>query len=228
MLLLSGSSLTGRLLAIRGRRHLSTSSKTIIGKILHGTAPSDQEKRVQDEHTHDTHSKLLARGKYVHEMQSKPAISEYVPTEFDLDHTIVHQIKPEATEDYAGLISERYSQIAADPENKVNLVGSWQTIIGDLDQAVHIWEYRGYPGYHNTMARLQSSEEHRQFERKLAPMLRGRKNEICLEFAFWLTSPPNEHGKVYELRTYELKVRHMMAVCINTNMLRSLDAYLTG
>lgn len=125
---------------------------------------------------------------------------------------IVHQIKPEASDDYAGLVSERYNKIANEWENQVNLVGSWQTLVGELDQAVHIWEYRGYPGYHHTMNRLRSSEEHRQFERKLAPMLRGRRNEICLEFAFWLTSPPSERGKVYELRTYELKVFFLVGI----------------
>lgn len=131
-------------------------------------------------------------------------------------------MKPEALEDYQGLMyvvfcydkymysflnsAENYSKIAGDPENKVNLVGSWNTIIGTLDQAIHIWEYRGYPGFHHTQRRLQASAEFQRFQRQLAPMLRERKNEICLEFAFWLTSPPNEHGKVYELRTYQLKV----------------------
>jgi hypothetical protein len=37
-------------------------------------------------------------------------------------------------------------------------------------------------------------------------MLQTRTNQICLEFAFWATSPPAVHGGIYELRTYELKV----------------------
>lgn len=37
-------------------------------------------------------------------------------------------------------------------------------------------------------------------------MLLNRYSQICLEFAFWKTSPPAVHGGIYELRTYELKV----------------------
>lgn len=58
-------------------------------------------------------------------------------------------------EEYKQLVAEYYPQLAGDQENNVNLVGSWETTMGgDLDQVVHMWEYRGYVGYEATMARV--------------------------------------------------------------------------
>ncbi|KAI9202855.1 NIPSNAP-domain-containing protein [Polychytrium aggregatum] len=157
-------------------------AQSIVKSILHGVSEDDSPfQEVQD-----THSKLLARGKYVHELQ-------------------IHDVKPEAWDDYLGLVGERYTKVAEDPAFKVKLFGSWTTEIGDLDQAVHVWEYNHYPGYTETKALLAQDLAHREFEKKLRPMLRQRKNQIMLEFAFWAGSPPAAHGGVYELRTYQLK-----------------------
>ncbi|CAJ0837880.1 16224_t:CDS:10 [Entrophospora sp. SA101] len=164
----------------------SVKSKTssIVHSILHGSAATKEE----DKHTH---SKLIARGKYVHEFQK-------------------HKIKPEYVDDYIKLISLHYPRIANDPDNSVHLCGSWQTEIGDLDTFVHIWEYYGYTGYHDTYNRLNNDSQYQQFLKKVRPMLLNRYSQICLEFAFWKTSPPAVHGGIYELRTYELKPGNLL------------------
>ena len=69
-----------------------------------------------------------------------------------------------------------------------------------------MWEYKGYKGHQMTLESLSQDEKHADFERKLRPMLRQRSNQMCLEFAFWATSPPAERNGIYELRTYTLKV----------------------
>jgi len=146
--------------------------------ILHGTPEFREEER-------QTHSKIIARGKYVHELQK-------------------HKIKPDRVEDYIKLVSENYPRIANDPKNLVHLCGSWQTEIGDLDSFVHIWEYQGYTGYHETHNRLKNDQHYQKFDKELRPMLQNRNNQICQEFGFWATSPPAVHGGIYELRSYKL------------------------
>ncbi|CAJ0748480.1 24100_t:CDS:10, partial [Entrophospora sp. SA101] len=154
----------------------SVKSKTssIVHSILHGSSATKEE----DKHTH---SKLIARGKYVHEFQK-------------------HKIKPEYVDDYIKLISLHYPRIANDPDNSVHLCGSWQTEIGDLDTF----------GYHDTYNRLNNDSQYQQFLKKVRPMLLNRYSQICLEFAFWKTSPPAVHGGIYELRTYELKPGNLL------------------
>ncbi|PKY47740.1 NIPSNAP-domain-containing protein [Rhizophagus irregularis] len=152
---------------------------SIFQDILYGN-PQIKEEDSQ------AHSKLIARGKYVHEIQK-------------------HKIKPDCVEDYIKLISEHYPRIANNPKNSVHLCGSWQTEIGDLDSFFHIWEYQGYTGYHETLNQLKNDQYHQNFVKKLRPMLQNRKSQICLEFAFWATSPPAALGGIYELRSYRLK-----------------------
>lgn len=127
---------------------------------------------------------------------------------------LVHQVKPEAWEDYVGSVyvyetnssrTEEYARIAKDPQFKVSLFGSWDTEVGKLDQAIHIWEYNNYPGYTETMQLLKADPQFLAFQRKLAPMLRSRSNQMLLEFSFWDGSAPAIPGGIYELRSYTLK-----------------------
>ncbi|CAG8506875.1 6061_t:CDS:10 [Funneliformis caledonium] len=171
---------------------IKSKASSLVQSILHGSQAIREEEN-------QTHSKLIARGKYVHELQSINLIPEFE-----------HKIKPDCVEDYIRLISEYYPRIANDPENSVHLCGSWQTEIGDLDTFVHIWEYQGYIGYDETHNRLKKDHHYQKFIKELRPMLQSRYNQICLEFAFWQTSPPAVNGGIYELRTYELEPGNLL------------------
>ena len=59
-------------------------------------------------------SQVLARGKYVHSI-------------------VFHQVKPDKVDEYVELVGSWYPRMAKMPENKVNLVGSWRTEVGDCD-----------------------------------------------------------------------------------------------
>ena len=59
-------------------------------------------------------SEVLARGKYVHSI-------------------VFHEVKPDKVDEYVQLVGEWYPKMANMPENKVNLVGSWRTEVGDSD-----------------------------------------------------------------------------------------------
>lgn len=98
--------------------------------------------------------------------------------------------------------------------------------INALRLLVHIWEYKGYPGHHNTQARLAQDpvcvisskrslfshthfflmQVYQEFLKQLRPLLVSRENNVMLEFSFWQTSPPMVTDGIYELRKYNLKV----------------------
>lgn len=59
-------------------------------------------------------SQVLARGKYVHSI-------------------VFHQVKPDKVDEYIQLTGEFYPKMANTLENKVHLVGSWRTEVGDCD-----------------------------------------------------------------------------------------------
>ncbi|KAJ3224564.1 hypothetical protein HK099_008245 [Clydaea vesicula] len=176
--------------SFRSNRYFSVSSevsneekgkvKTFVKSILHGNEAIKAD-------LSSTYSKTLDRGKYVHEKQ-------------------VHLVKPEAWDDYQGLVATHYKRMNEMEEFKVKLFGSWDVEIGEsLDQAVHIWEYNNYPGYISTHDLLKKDEKYQQFLKELRPMLRSRSNQMLLEFSFWDSKISQKPNGIYELRTYVLK-----------------------
>lgn len=59
-------------------------------------------------------SQILARGKYVHSI-------------------VFHDVKPDHVDEYVELVGGWYPKVAKNSENKVNLVGSYRTEVGDCD-----------------------------------------------------------------------------------------------
>ncbi|KAI8990883.1 hypothetical protein BDF20DRAFT_7104 [Mycotypha africana] len=151
----------------------------ILEAVLYG---SKKVKEIEQQ----THSKMLARGKYVHELQ-------------------IHRVKPDKVDEYIELVSKHLPKIANDPLNEVNLCGSWSVDIGEQDTFIHIWEYKGYPGRRRTHENLQTQKDHRHYSKKLKDLVRSRENHIMLEFSFWQTSPPKVTNGIFELRKYNLK-----------------------
>ncbi|KAK7204226.1 NIPSNAP-domain-containing protein [Myxozyma melibiosi] len=158
-------------------------SSGLIKSFLFGSEESKREIETLEK----SYSSQLMRGKYVHEIT-------------------YHQVRPESSPEYVKLISEVYPAIAADPENKVKLVGSWRTVVGDLDTFVSIWEYNGYAGFHETNFRTHHDPKFVDYLARLRPLLRSRSNKLVQEFSFWGgTAAPRSLGGVFELRTYELQ-----------------------
>lgn len=84
-------------------------AKGIVNSILHGSSGIPGN-------FNDTYSKLLSRGKSVHELS-------------------IHNVKPEAIDEYKDVIKSLNSRISADPKIPARLFGSFITEIGELDQA---------------------------------------------------------------------------------------------
>ncbi|GHJ84065.1 hypothetical protein NliqN6_0467 [Naganishia liquefaciens] len=155
---------------------------SLLSSLLHG----DPQARAEGETQVIQHSKLIGRNKYVHEK-------------------IVHRVKPDSVEQYKQAAEKYFTGLASDPSLKVKLTGSWQTLIGDVDNFVHILEYENYAGYDSSLAKWQQHPElpailHKQ----ILPTLHSRHSQLMSEFAFWPSSPPHKQGGIFEMRSYEL------------------------
>jgi hypothetical protein len=95
----------------RAREHESGKKKGgALSSLIYGTP----EGRELDKDIERSFSQVLARGKYVHSI-------------------VFHDVKPDKVEEYTELVGNWYPKMAAIPENKVHLVGSWRTEVGDCN-----------------------------------------------------------------------------------------------
>jgi hypothetical protein len=81
-----------------------------LSSLFYGTEAG----RNMDKDIERSFSQVLARGKYVHTI-------------------VLHEVYPDKVDEYAELVGMWYPKMAGIPDNKVNLVGSWRTEVGDCD-----------------------------------------------------------------------------------------------
>lgn len=81
-----------------------------LTNLIYGT----KEGRELDAQLEASFSQVIARGKYVHSI-------------------VFHEVKPDKVDEYVELVGNWYPRMASLPENKVHLVGSWRTEVGDVD-----------------------------------------------------------------------------------------------
>lgn len=79
-----------------------------LSSLIYGTKEGQQ----LDRDIERSFSEVLARGKYVHSI-------------------VFHTVKPDRVGEYVDLVGEWYPKMANTEENRVNLVGSWRTQVGD-------------------------------------------------------------------------------------------------
>ncbi|KAI1408276.1 NIPSNAP-domain-containing protein [Hypoxylon sp. FL1857] len=153
----------------------------LISRVIYGT----KEGRELDAQLEASFSAVLARGKYVHSI-------------------VFHEVKPEKVDEYVELVGNWYPRMASLEENKVHLVGSWRTEVGDCDTFVHIWEYQRYQGYHQSLNSISSHPDFPEFDKKLKTLINSKNTSIMQEFSFWPTTAPRQLGGLFELRSYTL------------------------
>jgi hypothetical protein len=84
--------------------------KGALSNLIYGT----KEGREMEKEMEQSFSQVLARGKYVHSI-------------------VFHEVKPDNIDEYMELVGKWYPKMASMPENKVHLVGSWRTEVGDCN-----------------------------------------------------------------------------------------------
>ncbi|KAI1204894.1 NIPSNAP-domain-containing protein [Annulohypoxylon truncatum] len=153
----------------------------LLSRVIYGT----KEGRELDAQLEASFSAVLARGKYVHSI-------------------VFHQVKPDKVDEYVELVGTWYPRMASIEENKVHLVGSWRTEVGDCDTFVHIWEYQRYQGYHQSLHSISRHPDFPEFDKKLKTLVTSKNTSIMQEFSFWPTTSPRQLGGLFELRSYTL------------------------
>jgi hypothetical protein len=103
---------THRIVGEERQAELSSQStkRGAFSSLIYGTREGQQ----LDKDIERSFSQVLARGKYVHSI-------------------VFHSVKPDKVEEYVELVGEWYPKMAGTEGNKVNLVGSWRTQVGDND-----------------------------------------------------------------------------------------------
>lgn len=104
------STATGEARQVETEASTSGRRKGLLSNVIYGTP----EGRQLDKEMERSFSEVLARGKYVHSI-------------------VFHDVKPDKVDEYVKLVGEWYPKMAKMPENRVNLVGSWRTEVGDSD-----------------------------------------------------------------------------------------------
>ncbi|CAB4009072.1 Hypothetical predicted protein [Paramuricea clavata] len=117
-----------------------------------------------------------------------------------------HHIKPERVNDYSELVASELPRVSEDPEFPATLLGSWTTLYGPLDSAVHLWVYKtGFEDVTKAKHYLHTNENFVKFAKERAPMLHKRYNQLLHGFDFWGEIQLRDTKNLYELRSYHLK-----------------------
>ncbi|KAK3083685.1 hypothetical protein FSP39_001464 [Pinctada imbricata] len=99
-----------------------------------------------------------------------------------------------------------FQQLMHEKGAGASLVGSFTVEIGDQDEAIHIWSYKGgYPVLNRARELYRTDKDFIQYRLNRNKMLRARKNQILLAFSFWPEPQAREGNHIYEMRSYTLK-----------------------
>ncbi|KAF6028025.1 NIPSNAP1 [Bugula neritina] len=122
----------------------------------------------------------------------------------------IHKVKPENMLEYLKQF-EKFASLMNEKKTGAELLASFTVLIGDQDEAVHLWKYKGgYTSYSKALMIYRTDEDIVAYRSERNAMLRERYNQILLRFGFWEFNKNREPGNLYELRSYELKSGSMI------------------
>ncbi|CAK9810427.1 Protein NipSnap [Anthophora quadrimaculata] len=87
-----------------------------------------------------------------------------------------HNIRPDSIDKYLANYEEIVNIInSKKTELKLELVGSWTVVAGDIDQALHLWQYSGgYDSVDRTQIELSKNQAYQQLFKESGHYLRSR------------------------------------------------------
>ncbi|KAK6621283.1 hypothetical protein RUM43_011589 [Polyplax serrata] len=117
-----------------------------------------------------------------------------------------HNIKPDCVDTYLKNFKQNVDLIQSKTNLKVELVGSWIVLVGDMDQALHLWKYvGGYSEIDNVKKVLPQDQEYQQLAKERGLFLRARHLQYLLKFSYWPLIESRQGENLYEIRSYSLK-----------------------
>lgn len=117
-----------------------------------------------------------------------------------------HNIRPDSGDKYLQTYESQVNLIQAQNLN-CELVGSWTVQVGDMDQALHLWKYKGgFAGVDKTKRTLKQNPEYESFQKSIGQTVRSRHLQYLLAFSYWpLIETRTGANNIYEVRSYSLK-----------------------
>ncbi|XP_067932130.1 protein NipSnap-like [Watersipora subatra] len=139
----------------------------------------------------ETQSKLLSELDSVYELQ-------------------FHKVKPENMLTYLTQFG-KFVDLMDEKNTGAQLMASFTVMIGDQDEAIHLWKYKGgYAAYNKALMAYRTDPDILEYRLERNSMLRSRYNQILLRFGFWEFKRDREPNNMYELRSYDLKAGSMI------------------
>ncbi|KAH9081582.1 NIPSNAP-domain-containing protein [Lactarius deliciosus] len=163
-------------------RHVVPASRRAISvqSILHGSREAKEAGEIETQH----HSRIIARGKYLHGIEKS--------------RVRLHAVQSLTVGLFTAYSERYYTGLRDDPELRIKLSGNFEAIVGEQDTFYHVLEYENHSGLDNAWKKIPGAHN------ALRPFLRSRATQLAQEFAFLPTSPPHEEGGIFELRAYQL------------------------
>ncbi|KYN35666.1 Protein NipSnap [Trachymyrmex septentrionalis] len=115
-------------------------------------------------------------------------------------------IRPDSIDKYLANYEEHVNLIHSKKSDlNCELVGSWTVEVGDLDQALHLWQYTGgYERIDHTQAVLSKDESYQRLQTERGNYLRSRHLQYLLAFSYWPPLTKRKGPNKYEIRSYSL------------------------
>ncbi|EGK96974.1 AGAP012981-PA [Anopheles gambiae str. PEST] len=138
---------------------------------------------------------------------TKNSHSRMLSDKFDIYELHTHNVRP----DSVGKYLENYKNTVQIVQSKGNLsmelIGSWNVEVGDLDQCLHLWRYTGGFEMVDQAKRELSSDKvsYVQLMQERGTFLRSRHLQYLLAFSYWPQLQLREGKNIYEIRSYRLK-----------------------
>ncbi|XP_014488618.1 PREDICTED: protein NipSnap [Dinoponera quadriceps] len=118
-----------------------------------------------------------------------------------------HNIRPDSIDKYLTNYEENVNLIHSKKSDlNCELVGSWTVEVGDLDQALHLWQCTGgYESIDHVQNVLSQDEAYKRLLRERGNYLRSRHLQYLLAFSYWPPLVKRPASNKYEIRSYSLK-----------------------
>ncbi|XP_017770690.1 PREDICTED: protein NipSnap [Nicrophorus vespilloides] len=141
------------------------------------------------EPTKESHSRMLSDKDIVYGLQT-------------------HNFRPDSRHKYIKNMKNTVALVTSHKklENDVELVGSWTVNVGDQDQAIHLWQYRGgFQTIDDMSAVLNDNQDYMKLYKEQSELVRSRHLQYLLAFSYWPQIESRSTKNIYEIRSYALK-----------------------
>ncbi|XP_065172929.1 protein NipSnap [Atheta coriaria] len=141
------------------------------------------------EPTKESHSRMLSDKEIVYSLQT-------------------HNYRPDCKKQYLENVKKHMQLFNSIKEinDGVDLVGSWTVNVGDQDQALHLWQFRGgFQTIDETTQILAENSDYIKLQEEQAKLMRSRHLQYLLAFSYWPGIEKKPAKNIYEIRSYALK-----------------------